>query len=108
MHVAPSSSRRGALLLLLLTSPACQDKTAHTKENQAASLALSRALTGAADAGRETPSSRPAEPDEHSVALARAGAVLLQASDISTRSGLVPGALKRALAGREARPNGTP
>ena len=42
------------------------------------------------------------------VALARAGAVLLQASDISTRSGLVPGALKRALAGREARPNGNP
>lgn len=42
------------------------------------------------------------------VALARAGAVLLQASDISTRSGLVPGALKRALAEREARPNGTP
>jgi hypothetical protein len=42
------------------------------------------------------------------VALARAGAVLLQANDISTSSGLVPGALKRALAGREARPNGTP
>jgi murein DD-endopeptidase MepM/ murein hydrolase activator NlpD len=42
------------------------------------------------------------------VALARAGAVLLQASDISTSSGLVPGALKRALAGREARSNGTP
>ena len=42
------------------------------------------------------------------VALARAGAVLLQASDISARSGLVPGALKRALAEREARPNGTP
>jgi murein DD-endopeptidase MepM/ murein hydrolase activator NlpD len=42
------------------------------------------------------------------VALARAGAVLLQASDISTRSGLVPGALKRALAEREARPNKTP
>ena len=42
------------------------------------------------------------------VALARAGAVLLRASDISTRSGLVPGALKRALAEREARPNGTP
>ena len=39
------------------------------------------------------------------VALARAGAVLLQASDISTSSGLVPGALKRALAGREARSN---
>lgn len=37
------------------------------------------------------------------VALARAGAVLLRASDISTRSGLVPGALKRALAAREAR-----
>ena len=42
------------------------------------------------------------------VALARAGAVLLQANDISTSSGLVPGALKRALAGREARSNGTP
>ena len=42
------------------------------------------------------------------VALARAGAVLLQATDISASSGLVPGALKRALAGREARPNGTP
>ena len=42
------------------------------------------------------------------VALARAGAVLLQASDISTRSGLVPGALKRALAAREARPNRNP
>jgi murein DD-endopeptidase MepM/ murein hydrolase activator NlpD len=42
------------------------------------------------------------------VALARAGAVLLQASDISTSSGLVPGALKRALAGREARSNATP
>jgi murein DD-endopeptidase MepM/ murein hydrolase activator NlpD len=41
------------------------------------------------------------------VALARAGAVLLQASDISTRSGLVPGALKRALAAREARPSRT-
>ncbi len=39
------------------------------------------------------------------VALARAGVVLLEASDISTRSGLVPGALKRALAVREARPN---
>jgi murein DD-endopeptidase MepM/ murein hydrolase activator NlpD len=42
------------------------------------------------------------------VALARAGAVLLQASDISTRSGLVPGALKRALAAREARSKPTP
>jgi murein DD-endopeptidase MepM/ murein hydrolase activator NlpD len=42
------------------------------------------------------------------VALARAGAVLLESSDISTRSGLVPGALKRALAAREARPNRTP
>jgi len=42
------------------------------------------------------------------VALARAGAVLLQASDISTSSGLVPGALKRALAGREARSSNTP
>ena len=39
------------------------------------------------------------------VALARAGAVLLEASDISTSSGLVPGALKRALAAREARSN---
>ena len=45
---------------------------------------------------------------ETPVALARAGAVLLRASDISTSSGLVPGALKRALAGREARSNGTP
>jgi len=34
--------------------------------------------------------------------------VLLQANDISTSSGLVPGALKRALAGREARSNSTP
>jgi murein DD-endopeptidase MepM/ murein hydrolase activator NlpD len=42
------------------------------------------------------------------VALARAGAVLLQATDISTSSGLVPGSLKRALAGREARSNSTP
>lgn len=42
------------------------------------------------------------------VALARAGAVLLEARDISTASGLVPGALKRALAGRERRPSGTP
>ncbi len=42
------------------------------------------------------------------VALARAGAVLLRANDISTSSGLVPGALKRALAEREARPNKTP
>jgi murein DD-endopeptidase MepM/ murein hydrolase activator NlpD len=42
------------------------------------------------------------------VALAHAGAVLLDSSDISSRSGLVPGALKRALAAREARSNGTP
>jgi len=37
------------------------------------------------------------------VASARAGAVLLDASDISTESGLVPGALQRALARREPR-----
>lgn len=37
------------------------------------------------------------------VASAQAGAVLLTAEDISTASGLVPGALKRALAGGEAR-----
>lgn len=37
------------------------------------------------------------------VAAAQAGAVLLSADDISTESGLVPGALKRALAGGEAR-----
>lgn len=37
------------------------------------------------------------------VAAAQAGAVLLDASDISSASGLVPGALKRALAGGEAR-----
>jgi hypothetical protein len=42
------------------------------------------------------------------VALAHAGAVLLGSSDISTQSGLVPGALKRALASREARSSGTP
>ncbi|HET8743284.1 MAG TPA: M23 family metallopeptidase [Gaiella sp.] len=42
------------------------------------------------------------------VALARAGAVLLESTDISASSGLVPGALKRALASREARPNRTP
>jgi murein DD-endopeptidase MepM/ murein hydrolase activator NlpD len=37
------------------------------------------------------------------VASAQAGAVLLEADDISAASGLVPGALKRALAGGEAR-----
>ncbi len=37
------------------------------------------------------------------VASAQAGAVLLDADDISAASGLVPGALKRALAGGEAR-----
>ncbi len=42
------------------------------------------------------------------VALARAGAVLLEASDISTQSGLVPGALKRALTGRAAASGTTP
>jgi murein DD-endopeptidase MepM/ murein hydrolase activator NlpD len=42
------------------------------------------------------------------VALARAGAILLGSTDISSESGLVPGALKRALATREARSNGTP
>ena len=39
------------------------------------------------------------------VASARAGAVLLDADDISAASGLVPGALKRALAKREPRPS---
>ena len=39
------------------------------------------------------------------VASARAGAVLLDANDISSASGLVPGALKRALAAREPRPS---
>jgi murein DD-endopeptidase MepM/ murein hydrolase activator NlpD len=42
------------------------------------------------------------------VASARAGAVLLTASDISGASGLVPGALQRALAGGEARSNANP
>ena len=42
------------------------------------------------------------------VASARAGAVLLDASDISGSSGLVPGALKRALASGEARSNAKP
>jgi murein DD-endopeptidase MepM/ murein hydrolase activator NlpD len=42
------------------------------------------------------------------VASARAGAVLLDASDISGASGLVPGALQRALAPREARSNANP
>ena len=42
------------------------------------------------------------------VASARAGAVLLDASDISGASGLVPGALQRALAGGEARSNAKP
>ena len=41
------------------------------------------------------------------VASARAGAVLLDANDISSASGLVPGALKRALAKREPRPSTT-
>jgi len=42
------------------------------------------------------------------VASAQAGAVLLSADDISTASGLVPGALKRALAGDEARSRARP
>jgi murein DD-endopeptidase MepM/ murein hydrolase activator NlpD len=42
------------------------------------------------------------------VASARAGAVLLDANDISGASGLVPGALQRALAGGEARSNAKP
>jgi hypothetical protein len=42
------------------------------------------------------------------VASARAGAVLLDARDISGASGLVPGALQRALAGGEARSNAKP
>ena len=42
------------------------------------------------------------------VASARAGAVLLDATDISGASGLVPGALQRALAGGEARSNANP
>jgi murein DD-endopeptidase MepM/ murein hydrolase activator NlpD len=42
------------------------------------------------------------------VAAVRAGAVLLEASDISGASGLVPGALQRALAGGEARSNANP
>jgi murein DD-endopeptidase MepM/ murein hydrolase activator NlpD len=42
------------------------------------------------------------------VASARAGAVLLDASDISGASGLVPGALQRALAPGEARSNANP
>ena len=42
------------------------------------------------------------------VASARAGAVLLDASDISTQSGLVPGALQRALARREPRSSTRP
>ena len=37
------------------------------------------------------------------VAAVQAGSVLLTADDISSASGLVPGALKRALAKREAR-----
>src|SRR4029078_3558974 len=43
-----------------------------------------------------------AAPPGAPVASAQAGAVLLSAEDISTASGLVPGALKRALAGGEA------
>ncbi|MGB8351501.1 MAG: choice-of-anchor P family protein, partial [Gaiella sp.] len=42
------------------------------------------------------------------VASAQAGAVLISAEDISTASGLVPGALKRALAGGEARSGARP
>ncbi len=42
------------------------------------------------------------------VAAAQAGAVLLSADDISSESGLVPGALKRALAGGEARSRAKP
>ena len=42
------------------------------------------------------------------VAAAQAGAVLISAEDISTASGLVPGALKRALAGGEARSGARP
>ena len=42
------------------------------------------------------------------VASAQAGAVLLEANDISTASGLVPGALKRALAAGEARSSARP
>jgi murein DD-endopeptidase MepM/ murein hydrolase activator NlpD len=42
------------------------------------------------------------------VASARAGAVLLEANDISGASGLVPGALQRAFAGGEARSNANP
>ena len=42
------------------------------------------------------------------VASAQAGAVLLDAQDISAASGLVPGALKRALAGGEARSGAGP
>jgi murein DD-endopeptidase MepM/ murein hydrolase activator NlpD len=42
------------------------------------------------------------------VASAQAGAVLLEARDISASSGLVPGALKRALAGGEARSGAGP
>lgn len=42
------------------------------------------------------------------VAAARAGAVLLEAEDISASSGLVPGALQRALAGGDARPAAGP
>ncbi len=42
------------------------------------------------------------------VAAAQAGAVLLSADDISSASGLVPGALKRALAGGEARSRARP
>ena len=42
------------------------------------------------------------------VAAAQAGAVLLEAEDISAASGLVPGALQRALAGGERRPAAGP
>jgi hypothetical protein len=42
------------------------------------------------------------------VAAAQAGAVLLDARDISSASGLVPGALQQALAGAQRRASGTP
>jgi murein DD-endopeptidase MepM/ murein hydrolase activator NlpD len=42
------------------------------------------------------------------VAAAQAGAVLLDARDISSASGLVPGALQQALAGAQRRSSGTP
>jgi hypothetical protein len=42
------------------------------------------------------------------VAAVQAGAVLLEAEDISAASGLVPGALQRALAGGARRPAANP